>query len=116
MSGVPGMPLPSWSPDLKPCGTPAAYRRHLRRGEPVDESCRQAMTREWQERVASGWERAPRPRDPARVHLPGAGQPSLCGRARSTSAVTEVLGDVTCANCVAVLARHQDNEQAKAAA
>ena len=25
---------------LRPCGTPAAYRRHLRRGEPVDEKCR----------------------------------------------------------------------------
>ena len=27
---------------LKPCGTPAAYKRHYTRGEPVDEACRQA--------------------------------------------------------------------------
>lgn len=24
---------------LSPCGTPAAYRRHRRRGEPVDDAC-----------------------------------------------------------------------------
>lgn len=28
--------------DLKPCGTRAAYVRHVRRGEPVDEACAQA--------------------------------------------------------------------------
>jgi hypothetical protein len=28
--------------DLQPCGTYAAYRRHLRNGEPVDASCAQA--------------------------------------------------------------------------
>lgn len=28
--------------ELKPCGTPAAARRHRRRGEPVDEECRAA--------------------------------------------------------------------------
>jgi len=33
-----------WS-DVKPCGTLAAKRRHLRRGEPVDLSCRQAERR-----------------------------------------------------------------------
>lgn len=27
---------------LKPCGTDAAYERHKRRGEPVDEACREA--------------------------------------------------------------------------
>jgi hypothetical protein len=27
---------------LKPCGTPAAYRRHLRNGEAVDDLCAQA--------------------------------------------------------------------------
>ena len=26
----------------EPCGTEAAYRRHIRRGEPTDEECRQA--------------------------------------------------------------------------
>jgi WhiB family redox-sensing transcriptional regulator len=38
--------------DLAPCGTDAAYRRHLRRGEPVDESCRQASVRRDAERRA----------------------------------------------------------------
>lgn len=28
--------------ELEPCGTPAAYRRHKRRGEPVDEACAEA--------------------------------------------------------------------------
>ncbi len=28
--------------DLKPCGTHAAYRRHLRRGETPCDACRQA--------------------------------------------------------------------------
>lgn len=27
---------------LSPCGTPAAYDRHIRRGEPVDDACREA--------------------------------------------------------------------------
>jgi hypothetical protein len=31
--------------DPKPCGTPAAYRRHKRHGERIDESCRQAEAR-----------------------------------------------------------------------
>ena len=31
--------------EVKPCGTDAAYRRHLRLGEPVDEACRQAEVR-----------------------------------------------------------------------
>lgn len=33
-----------WS-DVKPCGTLAALRRHYRRGEPVDEACREAQSR-----------------------------------------------------------------------
>ncbi|MFD8049999.1 WhiB family transcriptional regulator [Streptomyces chartreusis] len=36
----PRPPLPA------PCGTRAAYQRHLRRGEPVDEACRAANARE----------------------------------------------------------------------
>ena len=51
MSGVPGMPLPGWAPELKPCGTPAAYRRHLRRGETLCRSCRQAEQRRQQDRL-----------------------------------------------------------------
>ncbi|MFG2046169.1 WhiB family transcriptional regulator [Micromonospora sp. NPDC048935] len=31
--------------NLKPCGTSAAFRRHKRRGEPIDEACRQANAR-----------------------------------------------------------------------
>ena len=37
--------LPGGRP-LAPCGTPGAYRRHYRRGEPVDEECRQAGCRD----------------------------------------------------------------------
>ena len=33
-----------WS-DVQPCGTPAAYRRHLRYGEKPCESCKQAEAR-----------------------------------------------------------------------
>jgi hypothetical protein len=36
--------------DVKPCGTPAAYRRHLRHGERPCESCRQAERRRQQDR------------------------------------------------------------------
>jgi hypothetical protein len=32
--------------ELKPCGTAAAGRRHLRRGEPVCPACRAAFRRE----------------------------------------------------------------------
>ena len=33
-------PWPEWK--LAPCGTPAAARRHYRRGEPLDYACLQA--------------------------------------------------------------------------
>jgi hypothetical protein len=39
--------------DVKPCGTTAAYRRHLRHGERACESCLQAERRDWQDRSAS---------------------------------------------------------------
>lgn len=38
--------------DVKPCGEPAAYRRHLRRGEPVHEECRRAANRDAADRKA----------------------------------------------------------------
>jgi hypothetical protein len=38
--------------DVKPCGTSAAYRRHLRHGERIDESCRQANVRDTADRKA----------------------------------------------------------------
>ncbi len=38
--------------ELQPCGTPAAYRRHLRRKEPIDPACREANRLALQERDA----------------------------------------------------------------
>ena len=57
MSGVAGMPLPGWVPELKPCGTLAAARRHYRQDGPGwrCRSCRQAEQRGYQDRP-------PRPR------------------------------------------------------
>jgi hypothetical protein len=42
----------------QPCGTEAAFRRHLRNGEPVDEKCRKAAREQWADRA-----RAKRARD-----------------------------------------------------
>lgn len=42
----PGRPLAKPS-----CGTRAAYNRHLRNGEPVDDACRQANTRERRQKL-----------------------------------------------------------------
>ena len=86
MSGVAGMPLPGWAPELRPCGTLAAYRRHKRRGEPVDEACRQEAARDQQARR--------RRRRLARVHLDG---PGRCYREDVT--VTADPGQVTCLHC-----------------
>jgi hypothetical protein len=38
--------------ELKPCGTPAAYRRHLRRGETPCQECKRAETEYQQSRPA----------------------------------------------------------------
>lgn len=38
---------------LAPCGTFSAYRRHLRRDEPVDDACREAANAEARERRAA---------------------------------------------------------------
>lgn len=38
---------------LAPCGTFSAYRRHLRRDEPIDEACREAANTEARERRAA---------------------------------------------------------------
>jgi hypothetical protein len=46
--------LPWWAPELRPCGTVAAYKRHQRRGERPCLSCRQAKARDWQDRKAAG--------------------------------------------------------------
>ena len=40
-------------PKLAPCGTFTAYRRHLRREEPVDDACQQAAADEARERRAA---------------------------------------------------------------
>lgn len=37
---------------VAPCGTDAAYRRHLRKGEPVDALCQGTHARRWAERKA----------------------------------------------------------------
>lgn len=115
MSGVPGMrrgqPLPDG--ELEPCGTRAAYRRHLRRGDPVDESCRQAEARAWQDRVAAGRVR----RRLARVHLAG---PGRCYREGVITTADPAL--VTCLHCLGgyrrlpwVLAAAQPGERSRAA-
>lgn len=96
MSGVPGMrrgrPLPSGHPELKPCGTRAAYRRHLRRGDPIDEACRQAEVRAWQDRASAG--KVVRSRL-ARVHLDG---PGRCYR--EDVITTADPAKVTCLHCL----------------
>ena len=102
MSGVAGMPLPDW--DLEPCGTLAAYRRHLRRGDPVDETCRQAVARSWHDRVAAGYQRPSRA-GRHRWHLPGTGGKALCGG--QPRLVTDLVHEATCQRCLAVLARHE---------
>ncbi|MEU6545352.1 WhiB family transcriptional regulator [Streptomyces sp. NPDC046859] len=48
-----------------PCGTRAAYQRHLRRGEPVDAACRAANTYEAGRYRRTGSTRARVPRPPA---------------------------------------------------
>jgi hypothetical protein len=44
---------------VKPCGTIAAWRRHQRRGEPIDDRCRAARTR-WLRRQRARARRARR--------------------------------------------------------
>lgn len=41
---------PRITQQVAPCGTPGAYRRHLRRGEPADEACRRAYSLEQAEK------------------------------------------------------------------
>lgn len=36
--------VPGRRADVRPCGTLAAYRRHQRRGEPIDDLCRMVKT------------------------------------------------------------------------
>jgi hypothetical protein len=89
---------------LEPCGTLAAYRRHLRRGDPVDRDCRQAVTRGWHDRVAGGYVKPASSRH-FRVHLALViSGTALCGR--RLAAVTDDPGEVTCRHCAAVLRRH----------
>ena len=49
LAGVHG--LGNLRSDVRPCGTAAAIRRHQRRGERIDETCRQAEKR----RQADWW-------------------------------------------------------------
>ena len=113
MSGVAGMRWGRDLPDdvLEPCGTLAAYRRHLRRGDPVDRDCAQANARAWRGRAAAGYRRPSRA-GRRQVHLAGAGAKSLCGR-RPRSAMTGDPGEATCGHCAAVLRRHLADAQAR---
>lgn len=43
-TGAPGRPVTA------PCGTISAYKRHVRRGEPVDDACRLAYNESQRER------------------------------------------------------------------
>ncbi|MFD5846772.1 WhiB family transcriptional regulator [Streptomyces chartreusis] len=67
---VPHAPAVTPRPLPAPCGTRAAYQRHLRRGEPVDEACRAANAREAGRYRRTGSTRDQRekagPRDPDR--------------------------------------------------
>lgn len=56
-----GVPRGDWAA-LKPCGTTAAYRRHLRHGERPCEHCRQAEARLHQERWRGGYDQVRRDR------------------------------------------------------
>jgi len=48
---IPPRPLPrQLARQLSPCGTPAAARRHYRRGEPIDDECRTAERQRWTDR------------------------------------------------------------------
>ncbi|MFI2620430.1 WhiB family transcriptional regulator [Streptomyces sp. NPDC018584] len=40
-------PRPAKPRALLPCGTPAAYDRHVRRGEPIDQACREGRRARW---------------------------------------------------------------------
>lgn len=44
--------------ELKPCGTKAAYTRHVRRGEKIDTACRRAMRSESTDRKRTPYRRA----------------------------------------------------------
>lgn len=96
MSGVLGMRHGHPLPDdvLEPCGTLAAYRRHLRRGVIPDRDCRDAAARAWQDRLASGWRR---PSRAVRVHQAARGGTAACGR--HEVAVTGDAALVTCLDC-----------------
>jgi hypothetical protein len=107
VSGVRGMRWGQGLPDdeLEPCGTLAAYRRHLRRGDPVDRDCREASVRHWHDRVAAGYVKPPGSRH-LRVHLADGGVRAYCGRLAAAGAATADPGSATCVNCVAVHLRH----------
>ncbi|MFJ8633051.1 WhiB family transcriptional regulator [Streptomyces sp. NPDC093568] len=59
-----------------PCGTRAAYQRHLRRGEPVDEACRAANAREAGRYRRTGSTRDQRESARARQRAGSSGDPS----------------------------------------
>ena len=55
--------MPPWMySDKQPCGTTAAYRRHVRNGEPPCRACREAEAGRWrkQNKLKTQRRRAPR--------------------------------------------------------
>ncbi|MFF5984377.1 WhiB family transcriptional regulator [Streptomyces olindensis] len=55
-------PQPKKSPrrqDVAPCGTPAAYQRHIRKKEPVDQACRDAYAASKREYRRTGSTKVP---------------------------------------------------------
>jgi WhiB family redox-sensing transcriptional regulator len=61
--------------DVMPCGTEAAYRRHCRRGEPIDEECRLAGNRARNDRDRRDHRRCPA----CRSRVSSQRHKSLCG-------------------------------------
>ncbi len=97
MAGVPGMRdgLPSWAPELRPCGTPAAWRRHWRHGEPLCDWCRETYNEHHR--------RYRRVRGRTRTHLAD-GDGTACRRwDHLTPHATADPGQVTCRYCLTVM-------------
>lgn len=83
-------PAPRRWADPEPCGTLAAYKRHQRHGEPVDDACRAANSAAWKPHVHYDAGDGPRCGSPATRR-----QPTL----------TTDPAAVTCQRCTAYVLR-----------
>lgn len=94
--------------ELKPCGTDAAYRRHVRRGEPVDELCAQAARDQKNRRVAErrGVLAAVVPLPPADDRSVSDGPVDLLEKARWRVAAAEELIRAGAPGSAALLKQH----------